>query len=160
MPARRTNATPVTRCSPLEAHLGFWLRFVSNHVSLAFRRQVEARGVTVAEWVALRVLFERDGLNPSQVAEALGMTRGAISKLLERLARGRLVRVRRDARDRRFQAVSLTAAGRRLVPQLAALADRNEVEFFAHLSAAERAGLIALLQDIVRRRGLKAVPVE
>ena len=41
-------------CSTLEAHVGYWLRFVSNHVSQAFRRKVEARGVSVSEWVAMR----------------------------------------------------------------------------------------------------------
>ena len=27
--------------APLEAHLGFWLRFVSNHVSLRFQQLLE-----------------------------------------------------------------------------------------------------------------------
>lgn len=37
--------------SPLEAHLGFWLRFVSNHASTRFQQQLEAKGVTFTEWV-------------------------------------------------------------------------------------------------------------
>ncbi|MEI9903207.1 MAG: hypothetical protein WDN06_03970 [Asticcacaulis sp.] len=48
----------MTSPSHLEAHLGYWMRFVSNHVSQAFARKVEAHGVTVAEWVVLRELFE------------------------------------------------------------------------------------------------------
>ena len=35
----------------LENHTGFWLRFVSNHVSHGFARKVAGSGVTVAEWV-------------------------------------------------------------------------------------------------------------
>lgn len=42
----------------LTAHLGYWLRYVSNHVSQAFARKVEANGVTVAEWVLMRRLLD------------------------------------------------------------------------------------------------------
>ena len=38
--------------SPLEKHVGYWLRYVSNQVSYAFRARIEENGVTVAEWVA------------------------------------------------------------------------------------------------------------
>jgi DNA-binding MarR family transcriptional regulator len=71
--------------SELEAHLGYWLRAVSNHVSHAFKTKVERRGATVAEWVVLRALFDADGVKPSELAAKLGLTRGAISKLVDRL---------------------------------------------------------------------------
>ena len=47
-----------TELSSLESHLGYWLRYVSNHVSHAFSLKLAARGVTVAEWVVLRELYE------------------------------------------------------------------------------------------------------
>lgn len=149
-----------TEPSPLDAHVGFWLRFVSNHVSHAFRRKVESRGVTVAEWVVLRQLLASGAVAPSAVAEALGMTRGAISKLVDRLLAKKLATRTAGAEDRRFQTVSLTAAGRKLVPTLAALADANDAEFFGHLGDAQRAALVALLKEFVRRHGLKDVPTE
>lgn len=146
--------------SNLESHAGYWLRFVSNHVSHAFRLKVESHGVTVAEWVVLRALFDSEGVNPSLLAEAIGVTRGAVSKLVERLSAKRLVACRSEQRDRRYQVVKLTVSGRRLVPVLAALADQNDQEFFGHLDAHERAGLIALLNGIVVRHNLKSVPIE
>ncbi|MFO0919203.1 MAG: helix-turn-helix domain-containing protein [Planctomycetaceae bacterium] len=75
--------------STLETHAGYWLRYVSNHVSHAFAKKVEAQGVTVAEWVLLRQMFDTPAANPSQLAAAIGMTRGAISKLVERLCQSR-----------------------------------------------------------------------
>lgn len=146
--------------SPLEGHVGYWLRFVSNHVSHAFRRKVEGCGVTVAEWVVLRELFECDACTPSDLAERLGMTRGAISKLIDRLELKALAGRSAGGQDRRYQSVALTKAGRRLVPKLAALADRNDAEFFSALNAAERETLIRLMQEVVRSRGLKKIPVE
>lgn len=144
--------------SDLEAHLGYWLRFVSNHVSHAFSRKVEARGVTVAEWVVLRELFGRDAISPSELAERLGMTRGAISKLVDRLVGKSLVSKTSADKDRRYQFVALTAGGQALVPELAALADQNDEEFFGSLSAAQRKTLMHLMKRIVRTHGLKEIP--
>jgi DNA-binding MarR family transcriptional regulator len=143
----------------LQAHVGFWLRYVSNHVSHAFKLKVEAHGVTVAEWVVLRAVFDADDVNPSEVAERLGMTRGAISKLVDRLVGKHLVKCTAETGDRRFQSLALTPAGRKLVPVLAALADQNDAEFFGRLTDEQRSGLLALLKDIVRERQLKDVPV-
>ncbi len=60
--------------SNLEAHLGYWLRTVSNSVSRSFANSVEAEGVTVAEWVFLRVLYDIDGSSPTTLASQMGMT--------------------------------------------------------------------------------------
>ncbi len=148
-----------TEPSPLDAHVGFWLRFVSNHVSHAFSQKVEAHGVTVAEWVVLRQLLASGAVAPSAVAEALGTTRGAVSKLVDRLLTKKLVSRTAARGDKRFQTVALTAAGRKLVPVLAALADANDAEFFGHLDAEQRAVLVELMKDVVRRHELKDVPV-
>jgi len=152
---------PTTRAaSDLTAHLGYWLRYVSNHVSQAFARKVEAHGVTVAEWVLMRQLLEDEALAPSRLAERMGMTRGAISKLADRLiAKSLLVRTA-DPQDGRAHSLSLTRAGRSMVPKLAALADANDAEFFDHLAPKERAALLRTLQQIVEKRGLKSLPVD
>ncbi len=146
--------------STLEDHAGYWLRYVSNHVSHAFARKVEAQGVTVAEWVLLREMLNAGAANPSQLADAVGMTRGAVSKLVERLSRKKLAVRSSSEGDRRYQTVELTAAGKRLVPVLAQLADENDREFFGHLKLDERTKLVNLLQDIVRRHGWKDLPVD
>ncbi len=146
--------------SELTSHVGFWLRYVSNHVSLAFARKVEAHGVTVGEWVLLRHLLEVEALAPSRLAERMGMTRGAISKLSERLLAKALVKRTDDRSDGRAHTLSLTPAGRALVPKLAALADANDAEFFEHLTPKERAGLLRVLKQVVEKRGLRRVPVD
>jgi DNA-binding MarR family transcriptional regulator len=148
------------KISPLEAHLGYWLRYVSNHVSHAFSVRLQARDVTVAEWVVLRELYDRDAMPPSELAARIGMTRGAISKLVERLAAKSLVDKTGSTDDRRYQSLSLTGAGRALVPKLATLADRNDAEFFQHLKPAQRDALEAMMKDIVKRRGLRTVPTD
>jgi DNA-binding MarR family transcriptional regulator len=147
------------RISGLEAHLGYWLRLVSNHVSHAFSRKVEAQGVTVAEWVIMRELFEQDAIAPSALAQRLGLTRGAVSKLVDRLVEKSLVRKAAGDQDRRYQSVGLTKQGRGLVPKLAGLADQNDEEFFGSLTARQRRTLLGVMQEIVHARGLKEVPI-
>jgi len=146
--------------SELEAHLGYWVRFVSNQVSHAFSVKLAARQVTVAEWVVLRELFDVEVRVASDLAARLGMTRGAISKLVDRLEAKGLIERRASQGDGRYQDLALTTEGRRLVPQLSALADQNDEEFFGHLSAKERAALEAVMRDIVQRLGLRQVPVQ
>jgi DNA-binding MarR family transcriptional regulator len=146
--------------SRLDSHLGYWLRFVSNSVSHAFQAKVAAHDVTVAEWVALRELYDHEVIAPSALAEQLGMTRGTVSKLVDRLLVKKLVQRTQGEGDRRYQELAITAAGRALVPKLAALADANDAEFFGHLGARERTTLEAALRDIVRQSGLSAHPVD
>lgn len=148
------------RTSDLTSHLGYWLRSVSNHVSQAFARKVERHGVTVAEWVLMRQLLDEDALAPSHLAKRIGMTRGAITKLADRLiAKSLLVRVA-DPDDGRAQTLALTTKARKLVPELAALADANDTEFFEFLSPKDRATLLRILRNFVETHGLKSIPVD
>lgn len=71
--------------APLESHLGFWLRSVSNHVSTRFAELLAGHEVTVSEWVALRTLYAQPETRHAALIEALGMTKGAASKILTRL---------------------------------------------------------------------------
>jgi DNA-binding MarR family transcriptional regulator len=106
------------------------------------------------------MLLDEEPTTPSALADRLGMTRGAISKLADRLADKTLIARKADRNDRRSQKLTLTTAGRKLAPVLAALADANDAEFFGHLNQDEHAAIEAAMREIVRRRGLRAVPIE
>ena len=151
--------TPPPDVTDLRSHIGFWLRFVSNHVSHTFARNLDGSGVTVAEWVILREMFDSASTSPSAVATATGLTRGAISKLIDRLVQKNLVSRAEASGDRRFQDIKLTAAGRTLVPRLARIADQNDEEFFSQLSAEERERLVATLKKLVAANRLHKVPL-
>lgn len=155
MKASTSRAPP----APLEAHLGFWLRFVSNHVSLRFQQLLESQGVTLTEWVALRTLWSQDETTHAELIQALGMTKGAASKVVSRLEEKALAERQRVLGRAREQSLVLTAAGKDLVPRLAALADANDEHFFSHLPAKERQMLMTSLQALVQRHQLQAVPI-
>ncbi len=145
--------------SDLTAHLGYWLRYVSNHVSHAFALKVAAKGVTVAEWALMRSLYSVEEASPSGLASAMGMTRGAVTKLADRLIAKELIARASNPDDGRAQTLTLTKAGKRLVPELASLADENDAAFFGHLTDGERRALETLLKSIIERRKLTGIPI-
>ena len=149
------------RPSPaLEVHLGYWLRRVSNYVSEEFRRRLRERGVSVAEWVALCQIRDQPGVTPAALADALALTRGAVSKVLEKLTAKNWIRRAGVREDKRVQQLSLTAAGARAVPGLAEIADENDERLFGCLEADERAALRRLLEKLATVHGLGGVPID
>jgi DNA-binding MarR family transcriptional regulator len=145
--------------SPLEAHLGFWLRYVSNQVSARFQSVLEDQGTTVTEWVALRTLFDRSETTHAELIQSLGMTKGAASKVVSRLQEKGLAARWLVEGSSREQVLALTPQGMTLVPKLAALADQNDEHFFGHLSQTERSALMKTFKSVVAQHQLKEVPV-
>lgn len=152
------SPAPITP-SPLDAHLGFWMRFVSNHVSGRFQQMLEAKGVSVTEWVALRTLWTQPETRHMELIQALGMTKGAASKIVSRLEeKGLAARHYKDG-NLREQYLVLTAAGMKLVPELAELADANDDHFFGHLDAQDRRILMGLMKALVQHHRFQTIPV-
>src|SRR5271169_225552 len=99
----RDTAPAKPDSSGLEAHLGYWLRRVSNHVSGAFAKALEARQVSVAEWVVLSEIQQRPEIRPAGLADKIGLTRGAISKVLDKLEGKKWITRKRLEEDNRGQ---------------------------------------------------------
>jgi DNA-binding MarR family transcriptional regulator len=145
----------------LTAHIGFQMRLVSNSVSQAFARKLQASGVTVAEWVVLREMYGGDDTtSPSVVAQLTGLSRGAVSKLISRLLAKGLVTRKESAGDRRYQDIELRPAAITMVPKLAKLADENDEEFFGVLSQSELDALTRILKKTAALHKLSKMPIE
>jgi len=146
--------------SALGIHLGYWLRRVSNHVSGAFAKALQERQVSVAEWVVLSHVDQHPEIRPAELAETIGLTRGAISKVLDKLEDKKwLTRKTLDA-DNRGQLLLLTQQGRRVLPELKEIADRNDQRFFDCLNAREKATLGQLLRKLTTANGISDIPIE
>jgi DNA-binding MarR family transcriptional regulator len=145
--------------SNLDSHLGYWLRMVSNSVTGTFACKLKAHDINIAEWVILQHLYEAGAGVPNEIAMRMNMTRGGVSKLVDKLTSRQLLQRTIDKDDRRYQSLILSAKGRALVPKLAALADKNDAEFFGHLKANERMALQNTLKTIASRRNLTSAPI-
>ncbi|MHB1871166.1 MAG: MarR family winged helix-turn-helix transcriptional regulator [Steroidobacteraceae bacterium] len=154
----RASVAPCS--SALEAHLGYWLRLVSNEVSRTFERALHKRNISVAEWVAINQLAAGAGLTPAKLAATMGMTRGAISKVLDKLSKKKLISRSMSPLDSRVQLLSLTSQARRMLPRLTSVADDNDEHFFAALSSDDRAALGNLLRKLAAVHHMTGIPVE
>ena len=108
----------------------------------------------------LRQLHDRKQATPGELAVALTMTRGAISKIIHKLEAKGWIRSRIKPEGYRVQLVSLTAAGRRVIPELAEIADHNDDRFFAFLDVRERGALRDLLIKVSDHHQIRDVPSE
>lgn len=147
------------KISTLETHIGYWTRMVSNQVSQRFALRLEDCGVTVAEWVILRHLYDEQDIQARTLTEQTGLTKGAVSKLITRLENKKLVQRHTNPSDQRSEKLNLTAKAKNLVPNLARLADENDALFFSCLSLKESKILTDLLKKIAAANKISAAPV-
>lgn len=147
--------------SSLRSHIGYRMRVVSNAVSHAFAKKLAIHEVTVAEWVVLREMYSGDETtSPSKIADITGLTRGAISKLIERLLQKGLVTRTESSQDRRYQDIKLTSDALKIVPKLAGIADENDQRFFSVLSKNDRKNLMDILIKLAEHHQLNVNPIE
>ena len=146
------------KTSDLEYHIGYWLRFVSNHVSFAFRDRIAELGVTVAEWVALRSLYNRAPCTLGELSEQMGIDLGATSRLVERLINKKLASRKASPEDRRYVTLDLSPSGRMLIPKIAREADLNDAKFFDCLSKRDKENILRIMKDLVETHKLREKP--
>ncbi|MBC7997999.1 MAG: MarR family transcriptional regulator [Leptolyngbya sp.] len=154
------HSEPHESVSELESHLGYWLRYISNHVSHTFQMKVEESGVTVSEWVIMREMFRIGYTSSTEIARHTGLTKSAVSKLVSRLEEKALLSRLLAEEDQRNHVLSLTKEGKLLVPLLADMADQNDAEFFEFLTDIEKDSLLTLLKKIVREKQLKPFAID
>ncbi|MEG3087100.1 MarR family winged helix-turn-helix transcriptional regulator [Sphingomonas sp. PB4P5] len=128
------------------------LRTAAGAAHQNLSRALLPHGVTAAEWTLLRELRAAGAVPQVRLAERLGMTRGGISKLVDRLVAKRLlVRGRGGGGDRRVQIIGLTGTGVLLVPELERIAGAAEAALFSGLSMRERSALDGALRRVAGR---------
>ena len=138
----------------LERYFEYWLRRVSNHVSGKFKRALRTKGTSVAEWVVLCHVQERPGITPGELAEALDLTRGAVSKVIDKLEAKDWILGSTKPGDQRVRLFRITRKGGQILPELRKIADSNDRAFFCVLDEAERGALQRLLFKLIARHDI------
>jgi DNA-binding MarR family transcriptional regulator len=129
-----------------QSHINYWLKLADTRFGATLGRELKRWGLIASEWAALRELYRPTPLSPRELARALGMSKGGISKLIDRLRVKGLVAKRRSTFDRRRRAVSLSLYGRAIVPSLAFCEATLHRQFFRSLRTKGRQRLLAGLQ--------------
>jgi DNA-binding MarR family transcriptional regulator len=106
-------------------------------------------GFQPRDFALLGALAERDATSQHDLAEQLKINRTMMVKVVDKLeAAGYVVR-RRNERDRRSYALSVTPEGRRALAEAAPAFSRAERSLTSTLSATERKRLTALLRQLM-----------
>jgi len=98
----------------LDNQLCFALYSTSLAMTKVYKPLLDELGLTYPQYLAMLVLWERDGLMVSELGERLYLDSGTLTPLLKRLeVSGYISRVR-DAKDERRVNITLTSSGRKL----------------------------------------------
>ena len=136
----------------------------------AFSRTVADRTGTVSDrflglrrpMVESRILWEigPDGIEIRDLRSRMGLDSGYLTRVLQSLARQRLVSVQTDRHDRRVRRVRLTKSGRAEVAEIDRLSDGVARELVEPLNASQRERLVTAMDEVRRLLQAPAVRVD
>ena len=140
---------PHARHGCMDDELGFHLRRSQVAAFKHFAQAVTAtEGITPGLYGMLQVIANTSGLTQSALAEAMDVDRSSIVKVVNQLEeKGLIVR---DAvpTDKRSYHLRLTIHGKQSLRRVEEAVKRQDRDFSANLSDAERATLIGLLKRL------------
>jgi DNA-binding MarR family transcriptional regulator len=126
-----------------------WLRLA--HVFAKMERasidHLRGRGLSLAQFDVLAQVGAHDGSTQQEVADALLVTKGNVTQLLDKMELAGLLRRRQEGRVNRL---CLTEAGRKLYDRVVPEQEARIAEQFEALSPSEREQLHRLLRKLDR----------
>ena len=111
------TAPPATDWLRLDQQLCFALYSTSLSMTKLYKPLLAPLGLTYPQYLALLVLWERDGLTVSELGERLFLDSGTLTPLLKRMDAAGWITRQRAADDERRVLVHLTPDGRALRQQ-------------------------------------------
>lgn len=96
--------------------------YLLNDVTLLFRKHFDRRavkfGLTRAQWRATKMLYHREGLRQTELAEYLEMEPIAVGRVIDRLQTAGFVERRPDPKDRRAWRLYPTEQARAVIADM------------------------------------------
>lgn len=143
----------VERHRPLADQLGFWIVRLAQAVKADHAVHLQAYGVTLTQYWAMRMIRQRADATPSLLADVLGIDRAQSTRVIQALAKRGLVRRSRDGHDLRIVHLELTEKARDLLTRLDPAVARAERDLAEGLEPGAREELQRRLIDRLARTG-------
>lgn len=140
---RRPKSWEVEPIPPAHAHPGFWLRAAEWRVSGTFANKLKEWHLIPSEWEVLRLLYRSNPPSIVELAHILRMTKGGVSKLINRLVIKALVVKTVSPFDRRYRTLSLGWTVDETIPRLSRIEAECDRRSFRALESSARPVFIA-----------------
>jgi DNA-binding MarR family transcriptional regulator len=128
---------------------GFLARQLHRITAAIFDEETASFGLTGLQYGILNVVAVEPGIDQISVCNTLGVDRSTLAGVVDRLEDKGLVARRAGVADRRSNALHLTRAGKRILGEIEASADKAERRAFDIFSATEQAQFERLLARLV-----------
>nr|WP_315206602.1 MarR family transcriptional regulator [uncultured Albidiferax sp.] len=110
---------PIDDMLKLDNQLCFALYSASLAMTKLYKPLLNALGLTYPQYLAMLVLWERDGQMVSELGDRLSLDSGTLTPLLKRMETAGWISRQRDVQDERRVFITLTPAGRTLKAEAA-----------------------------------------
>ena len=120
----------------------------SQSMTARIHRHLTDAGLTVTQFGVLEALYSLGPLNQREIARKILKSSGNITLVIDNLEKRGLVKRERSKEDRRYYAVDLTAAGRKMIGTIFPRHAAKIVEEMKALTAAEQEELSRLCRRV------------
>lgn len=124
---------------------GYLLAFIAERATERFERALAPEGVKSRHATVLALIDAEGPLSQRELGRRLGIDKTQMVGVIDDLERLGYASRRREADDRRVQAIHLTAAGRRVLGRIVEFAELENGRTFGILDDEEREEMHALL---------------
>ena len=145
---------PKTRS--IHQSLGYWTSLTARTMEAEFNKRLARFEITRVAWAVLGAIHSDGKSTPSQLAEFLSIDRAAITRLLDKLEKQKLIVRHRTDDDRRSVSLLLTPKGEALSVELARESQAVNAQFSDGLTPEEVGQYIATVKKILAN-GKRAV---
>ncbi|MCY3748649.1 MAG: MarR family transcriptional regulator [Chloroflexi bacterium] len=133
----------------IQGELGYLVGSLASAMRIGLDRELASFNVSSAQWAILEACHEGEASTLTSLSRVIPIDTASISRQVERLVRAGLVQRRRSTRDRRLVRLSLTVAGRRLVPELAERVQANNARFLAGIATDEQEAMLRTIRRML-----------
>ena len=131
---------------PIEESLSFVLVQLVRAHHHRIADSLRELGLYVGQEMIMSQLWEKEGVAQSELADACGLEKPTITKVMERMSEAGLIRVEKDQKDRRVRRVYLTERGRSLKGEVRRRWYLVEEQLFKGLSERDKNALRQFLE--------------
>lgn len=106
--------------------------------------------LSFSEFVVLGALLSQEKVRQKQIIQSTGLSKGMVSRVIEKLEQKKLLTASENSKNRREDAVSLTASGKKLAQTSSEyLNNQLEQNVLAKLTANERTTFSKVLEKLL-----------